>query len=602
MSALAPELGRWGALTDLLEPECAGFVGTTSGLLGSLFGPLRERTSERGAAVEGYAGFTRRGSYERLLLSEWLFADEAPDEFLRRAADGEHVFHALARRDPHVARTILVLLDVGPEQIGAPRLAHVAALVALDRRAARADARVLWGSLGDPDAPPREGIDANGFAGFLGLHRDRPPARDAAIRAHAMAAARTPISETWILGGPSASRLDRPPDTRVVVVDEDGLRSGRRLTVSLEETPRRSLALELPSPEVGARLLRDPFATRAEERRTMPAPAPSGVVFDLSTPVRLLRAGARLAGRTVDGHVAFLGGVGLGSTIRPHPWVTKLEANEVAIAVGYLRKEAVVVSLRGQELVERIGSGRPTRRVLRPLGSRELADDREPLGTLVYTEADARRGILVGARRSFALDQSEFPHVTLTPSDAVRAVALEGRRERLRHATAMLLRTGGDLLLQRVGGHPAESPRPLGSFSTQGEVHVALDPRERRLVIAVVRDDDEVHITRVALHASRSSAVTWSSHVVPGFVGLSVGRGGPFAITVSERRIATVELPGLAAPSAYPKFVRTYPEPIRAVEVAPERPIVAVTTSSGRIEVVEVDLGRTLIDAEGVVR
>ncbi len=41
---------------------------------------------------DGYDGIGRRGSYDRLLASEWLIHDELPDEFLRRVVSGEHAF------------------------------------------------------------------------------------------------------------------------------------------------------------------------------------------------------------------------------------------------------------------------------------------------------------------------------------------------------------------------------------------------------------------------------------------------------------------------------------------------------------------------------
>ena len=46
---------------------------------------------------DGYDGIASRGIYERLVTSEWLLADEEPDEFDRRAAMGEHTFTRLAR-------------------------------------------------------------------------------------------------------------------------------------------------------------------------------------------------------------------------------------------------------------------------------------------------------------------------------------------------------------------------------------------------------------------------------------------------------------------------------------------------------------------------
>lgn len=62
-------------------------------------------------------------------------ATEVPDEFLRRAAAGEHGFLALASRRPPETRRCVALLGTGPDALGAPRLAHLALLVVLSARA-----------------------------------------------------------------------------------------------------------------------------------------------------------------------------------------------------------------------------------------------------------------------------------------------------------------------------------------------------------------------------------------------------------------------------------------------------------------------------------
>src|SRR5205814_2319608 len=82
-------------------------------------GPLRDSRSARAGEIDGLDGLARRGSYERLLLSEWLLLDEAPDEFLRRAAASEHAFLHLQRRQPGRTRRSIALLDAGPP-IAAP--------------------------------------------------------------------------------------------------------------------------------------------------------------------------------------------------------------------------------------------------------------------------------------------------------------------------------------------------------------------------------------------------------------------------------------------------------------------------------------------------
>src|SRR5207249_6830439 len=80
-------------------------------------------------------------------------AGEAPDEFTRRAAMGEHAFLQVARREPAGARVSVALFDGGPNQLGAPRLVHLAALIVLARRAEVAGAPFAWGVAQQPAGP-----------------------------------------------------------------------------------------------------------------------------------------------------------------------------------------------------------------------------------------------------------------------------------------------------------------------------------------------------------------------------------------------------------------------------------------------------------------
>ena len=47
---------------------------------------------------DGFDGITDRGHPDRLLMSQWLLAQEVPLEFARRAAEGELLYLAPARQ------------------------------------------------------------------------------------------------------------------------------------------------------------------------------------------------------------------------------------------------------------------------------------------------------------------------------------------------------------------------------------------------------------------------------------------------------------------------------------------------------------------------
>ncbi len=131
----------------MVSPEQLPLLADLFARLNPLLGPLRGMQQGGVPEPDGLGDLQRRGPYERLLASEWLLADELPDEFLRRAAVGEHLFLAPQYRTHQANRMIVVLFDAGPLQLGGPRLVHLALLILLARRASEAGAELRWGIL-----------------------------------------------------------------------------------------------------------------------------------------------------------------------------------------------------------------------------------------------------------------------------------------------------------------------------------------------------------------------------------------------------------------------------------------------------------------------
>ncbi|MBX8490795.1 hypothetical protein [Pseudomonas lijiangensis] len=129
-----------------LWPGFSDILGRVNPLLGPLHGVQAGGTPD----LEGLADLQRRGPYERLLTSEWLLADELPEEFLRRASTGEHLFLAPEQRARKANRQVVVLFDAGPLQWGAPRLVHLALMILLARRAQAAGGELKWGVVQNP--------------------------------------------------------------------------------------------------------------------------------------------------------------------------------------------------------------------------------------------------------------------------------------------------------------------------------------------------------------------------------------------------------------------------------------------------------------------
>ncbi|MEV7028542.1 hypothetical protein, partial [Kitasatospora sp. NPDC093558] len=130
----APPAG-WEATLDALSPQLAHALTPLLRRLDSLIGGHENATGLLGVP-EGHGGLSRTGRPDQLLPSEWLLAEEAPDEFLRRYADRE-LLHLAPESTADAGRgRVVVLVDAGPAQAGAGRLVQLAVLLVLHRRAA----------------------------------------------------------------------------------------------------------------------------------------------------------------------------------------------------------------------------------------------------------------------------------------------------------------------------------------------------------------------------------------------------------------------------------------------------------------------------------
>lgn len=224
---------------------------------------------------DGYDGVDSRGPYHRLVSSQWLLADLYPDEFLRRAVTGEHVFFRLAYQSPEVDHAVVALLDMGPDQLGAPRLAQLAALVVLLQRAGSRGARLYWGSLQASRPTLFEGLGRPQIEGLFGGRSPRRATFEDGERWHAWLTDHHVGADCWLLGAP---RLVRFPATRslpqlafdVPMFAETG---------HVEVTSRaagstvwqRGTHLPLPEQALAVRLLRDPFGEARSTPRSAPA-------------------------------------------------------------------------------------------------------------------------------------------------------------------------------------------------------------------------------------------------------------------------------------------------------------------------------------------
>ncbi len=266
MSALPPALRPWAAQLSLFPEDVALHLGPYVARLSAALGSLRPRGEAEGGEPQGYDGLTRRGTFDRLLVSEWLWALEAPDELVRRAAFGELSFLKPAFRQPQAARRTIALLDAGPDQLGAPRIAQLALLIVLARRAEAAGAAFAWGVLqGNPDKGAFSQVVPATIHSWLALRSAQPPTAEQLSAWRSALGVDAAPEDAWLVGGPRLSRL--PPAQGLSRVEvSDVLAPGvRQLAVEVRPASRtaRSVLLDLPPAQDCVRLLRDPFEARA---------------------------------------------------------------------------------------------------------------------------------------------------------------------------------------------------------------------------------------------------------------------------------------------------------------------------------------------------
>jgi hypothetical protein len=266
MSSLPPPLRPWALQLAIFPEDLALSLGPYVARLAAAIGALRPRGETDGGEPQGYDGLNRRGPYERLLLTEWLYALESPDEFIRRAAFGEHAFLKPAFKQPQGSRRTVALLDAGPDQLGAPRIAHLALLVVLQRRAEAAGAQFSWCVLQDtPERVPFNSVTPAAVQSWLSA-RTAAPATDTHVARwrEALELGNAP-DDAWLVGGSRLARLPEAKGLSRVEVEEVVAPAVRRLAVAVRRVARApsSVELELPSADECVRLLRDPFTSRA---------------------------------------------------------------------------------------------------------------------------------------------------------------------------------------------------------------------------------------------------------------------------------------------------------------------------------------------------
>jgi len=255
-----PHLAAWAPQLRIFPPEIATGLASMVQKIASLIGPLSGRHTEGLMLPDGFAGLAKRGTYERLIASDWLLADELPEEFMRRSVMGEHLFWKLAYLEPTQSRCTLAIFDAGPEQLGAPRIAHLAALAVLAARARNVRAEFVWGILQNR---ARDLLPGENFAELALLMQTRgvlsAQTADFQLWLDHLAENKD-FGEVWLVGSERTSQL-APPNFSCLTISDVLEPGARRLRVECSPAGKhsRTIELELPDSPFCAQLLRIPF-------------------------------------------------------------------------------------------------------------------------------------------------------------------------------------------------------------------------------------------------------------------------------------------------------------------------------------------------------
>lgn len=358
MIALPSALAAWADELAALPTELALALAPWVGRLALVVGPMAERRSLRAGEPDGFTGLARRGSYERLVASEWALAEHFPDEFVRRAAAGEHLFHELARRSHHGAQRAVAIVSAGPGQLGAPRLAQLALLVVLARRARVAGADFAWGVLEDPARALTVGVDVDGVARLLAARTTR--CDDGDVAGWRAALGDGPGCEAWWIGGAAELAAVRAAGDRVIAIADVLEPDVRALDVAVEHRgPARRLRLALPSDDACARLLRAPVPGAAGRRTAHTAGRAVAVQFGAGGRRLLVTLeGGRVECWPVPNSPRDVIG-------RPRPWTPPAGAQLVALGSEQRTVLAVIASADTRDVVEVTTPASPARVLVR---------------------------------------------------------------------------------------------------------------------------------------------------------------------------------------------------------------------------------------------
>ncbi len=292
---LHPQLTPWAPWLSLFEPTLVQPVGDLLLRLAPMLGPLTRVSARQQVEPGGVGDIVQRGSYERLLLTEWAYADVAPEEFIRRAANNELLFTGPEPSTSQQPLRSVALFDAGPMQLGEARLVHIAMFILLARRAQLAGAEFRWGWLHKP-GELRDSSNEAAMAALLGGRTLQ--AADEAMQEEWSQALGTQQDDCWLVG---AQASICPPQARHRVSIERMLLEESLEVILQQKGARREIKLNLPAQDTCTRVLRHPFERKVPKTATQG----SRLKPSLKYPPRFSSHASWLAVTMIDGRTTF---------------------------------------------------------------------------------------------------------------------------------------------------------------------------------------------------------------------------------------------------------------------------------------------------------
>lgn len=282
-------LEPWARELDLFSDDMAVGLGDLVLRLSALVGDVDIRSAEHGD-FDGYDGISRRGALHRLLVSEWALLDEVPDEFMRRVINAEQSYLAPARVTPTSEQHCAVLLDIGGDVLGGPRVVQLALMIVLAARAARHRMCVTWAIPGVNGVFDQ--LSAETIKRWLNARRHQSISLDELAAWRALPQICT-ANERWLLGGAGLTAHTNASEACITLSDSPNPTFAN--VVGVEVRPLRSrvrtVNVTLPDAKLAARLLRDPC-----KAAQTPLTA-QGAVFNRHTNLIVTRDGRRIFAR-----------------------------------------------------------------------------------------------------------------------------------------------------------------------------------------------------------------------------------------------------------------------------------------------------------------